>query len=379
MPFNLPPEYLVGMAVWFAAGVASFVFLLKFRRRGSHERPVVVRRLANVGLSLWMLLAALTLVDLCFAIFFDQTDSFNMSNVSKHWFARHVRENGSGFRDARPFPRAVPSGMRRVCFVGDSFTWGHGIKNVSDRFSDRVGARLEAARPGKFLVSNIASPGIHVQLVENLVETIAEDDPYLIAARQLAGGIKGRGGYKIDVLVYTICLNDIEGFKESETDMQARLDFQSPKFFLLRDTYFLNMLYFRVQQARLPDVRNYYSDLARFYGSDAWNAVQATLDDLRGFCRNHHIDLRIAIFPFLHNLGPDYPFDVAHERIAEWCREKHVPCLDLKPVLLSHIGEGLTVNRFDAHPNERAHALAAAAMEKDLLADLFTESPAPLP
>ena len=103
--------------------------------------------------------------------------------------------------------------------------------------------------------------------------------------------------------------------------------------------------------------------------------MRRKLDELREFCKERRIDLRVAIFPFLHNLGPDYPFDAAHERIADFCRQTGVPCLDLKPVLLPHIAEGLTVNRFDAHPNERAHALAAAAIEKDLLADLFAGQP----
>lgn len=36
----------------------------------------------------------------------------------------------------------------------------------------------------------------------------------------------------------------------------------------------------------------------------------------------------------------------------------------------------LTVNRFDAHSNERAHALVAEALEQQFLADLFAKSPA---
>jgi hypothetical protein len=52
-----------------------------------------------------------------------------------------------------------------------------------------------------------------------------------------------------------------------------------------------------------------------------------------------------------------------------------VPCLDLKTALLPHVGEGLTVNRFDAHPNERAQALAAEALERELLGDLFDRKP----
>jgi lysophospholipase L1-like esterase len=355
MPFDLPGGYLLGLAGWLIALATSLVALLRLRRK--LRLRVVSRepRRTLVGLSVWFFLAALTIVELYFAVIYDQTDSFNMSNVSQHWFARHVRDNPQGFRDEKPFPRSVPAGKKRVAFIGDSFTFGHGIKNVADRFSDRVGARLESVRPGRFLVSNISSPGIHVQIVTNMVEKFVDR------------------GHQIDFLVYTICLNDIEGYEPAMDQTQKRLDLHSPKFFLFRDTYFLNMLYFRVQQAWLPEVRNYYSQLADSYRGAPWDGMRRKLDELREYCTAKKIVLRIVIFPFLHNLGPEYPFDAAHERIAEYCRETSLPCLDLKPVLLPHVQEGLTVNRFDAHPNERAHALAAQAIETDLLADLFAD------
>ena len=44
--------------------------------------------------------------------------------------------------------------------------------------------------------------------------------------------------------------------------------------------------------------------------------------------------------------------------------------LDLQPIFSEHTGEKLEVSRFDAHPNERAHAIAAEAIEKDLFSDL---------
>ena len=359
MPFDLSEGYLLGLVAWLTAGAASLVALLKLRRglkprvvRGEPRRAVVDFA-TKAGLSTWVFFASLTVVELYFAIVYDQTDSFNMSNVSRHWFARHVRENAQGFRDDAPFPRQVPAGKKRIAFIGDSFTFGHGIKNVADRFSDRVGARLESVRPGKFLESNIGSAGINVQIVTNMVERLADR------------------GYQIDVLVYAICLNDIEGYEPAMNQMYQRLYLQSPKFFLFRDTYFLNMLYFRVQQARLPEVRSYYSQLADSYRSAPWEGMRHKLDELVECCAATKIDLRIVIFPFLHNLGPDYPFDAAHERIAEYCSEAQLPCLDLKSVLLPHVQEGLTVSRFDAHPNERAHALAAQAIEIDLLSDLF--------
>lgn len=357
MPFDLPVDYVLGLLAWGAGGAACLVVLLKLRRRWTQRAPRRVKW-ANAGLSLCVFLAALTVVELYFAVVYDHSDSFNMSNVSKHWFARHVRRNDFGFRDNHPFPAQVPEGMRRICFVGDSFTFGHGVKDVADRFSDRVARSLEKAHPGKFLVANIGEIGWDVQTVTGAVETIVVD--------------RGR---HIDILVYAICLNDIEGYEPASADEQPRLALHAPKFFLFSETYFLNMLYFRVQQARLPEVRNYYSQLADSYGSAPWVGMRRKLDELREFCKDRDIDLRIVIFPFPHNLGPGYPFDAAHERIAEYCRQAEVPCLDLKSVLLPHVGEGLTVNRFDAHPNERAHALAAKAIEQDLLADLFARQP----
>jgi hypothetical protein len=352
MPFDLPEGYILALGAWLAAGTVMFVALLNLRRRARAKKGFAWR-LANAGLGLWVFLAAMTLVELYFAVVYDQSDSFNMSNVSRHWFDRHVRTNAEGFRDDRPFLRDVPTGKERICFVGDSFTFGQGVKNPADRFSDRVRSRLEAQRPGAFLVSNIGAAGIHVQLVTNLVERMQERE------------------YRIDYLVYTICLNDIEGYEPAVVEMQKRLDSQSPKFFLFRETYFLNMLYFRFLQARLPDVRNYYSMLPDSYRGPPWYGMRSKLDELHRLCQSHHIDLRIVIFPFLHNLEKNYTFDIAHERIRDYCQEANLACLDLKPVLLPHAGEGLTVNRFDAHPNERAHALAAEAIEKNLLADLF--------
>ena len=66
------------------------------------------------------------------------------------------------FRDPREFEKTIPAGARRICFVGDSFTMGHGIANMADRFSDRVFAELERGQPRKYVVANIADLGLEV-------------------------------------------------------------------------------------------------------------------------------------------------------------------------------------------------------------------------
>jgi len=355
----LPFDYLKIMGLWLLVLPALLYGLLVFRRwRKRRNLPL---GLANLGLSLWMLLAALTVVELYFAVIYDQSDSFNMTNVSKKWFERWVVKKplrlgnyeGIGYRDDVEFPLRLEPGQQHICFIGDSFTFGHGIRQVRDRFSNLVRAALDRDAPGQFLVTNIADAGTDLYWVSEVTDRLVDEN------------------LPVTTLVYVLCLNDIETFDPKHRDMPRTLGGTKPTSFLLSDTYFFNLLYFRARQATVPGVRDYYSHVKDYYSGPAWNRMFAKLTELHATCREAGIDLRIVIFPFLHNLGPDYPFRDAHERISEFCRRDGVPCLDLLPVLEPHSAERLTVNLFDAHPNERAHALAAEAIDRELLADLL--------
>jgi hypothetical protein len=354
---GLSLSYLGYLALW---NVAIFWALrrLLFARRRAHRRPARMRWI-NAGLSCWIFLAGLTLVEMYFALIYDQSDSFNMTNVSKRWFIRHIQRNPAGFRDDRPLEKTAPPGVYRVWFTGDSFAWGHGIKNASDRFSDRVAAALELQHPGKFAVSNVAEAGINIPEVENLMRVHLD------------------AGYRFNTLVYVMCLNDIEPYVDERGERYMHLGEPGPPFFF-RDTYFFNLLWFRLKLAMKPQIRDYYSDLAAAYQEgEPLRRFLRRLDDLHDRCLSHEVDMRVAIFPFLHNLGPDYPFKAAHQKLVEHCRKHEIRVLDLAPALEPHTAEGLVVNRFDAHPNERAHQLAAEAMERELLPDLMGPAPPP--
>src|SRR5260221_14034288 len=98
MPFDLPFDYVLVMAIWLAALAGSLPLLLVARRRLRTRRSDgrsgsrVPRRVvwADLALSLWIFLAALTAVELYFAVVYDASDAVNLTNVSKHWFKRHV-------------------------------------------------------------------------------------------------------------------------------------------------------------------------------------------------------------------------------------------------------------------------------------------------
>lgn len=358
----LPDGYVQGMLVWLIGGGIAFWLLLRLRLMW-RDRP---RRVAwvNAGLSCWMTLALLTTVELYFALIYDASDSFNMTNVSKKWFAIHVEPQrrylkfseteAAGYRDDRDFLTTLRPDQKHVVFFGDSFTFAQGVPQVQNRFSNRVRTEIEAKSAGRILVSNLADTGTDLPYVTRLAELLFAN------------------GHRIDTAVYVLCLNDIEAFHPRHATYYADLAKHAPKFVLFRDTYFLNWIYFRVRQFTLSDVRSYYAFVQDYYQGEPWQRMRSGLDKLHQLCRSKGTDLRIVIFPFLHNLGPDYPFRAAHRQIVEYCQTAAIPVLDLEPILAPAASQSLTVNRFDAHPNELAHRLAAQAMLDQIFREILT-------
>ena len=80
-------------------------------------------------------------------------------------------------------------------------------------------------------------------------------------------------------------------------------------------------------------------------------------------------------FPFLHALGANYEYRFVHEELDQFWKGLNVPHLDLLPLFGQSAPQQITVNRFDAHPNEYAHALAAGVIESFLVTQLATNPP----
>jgi len=356
---HLSDGYLVGMLVWLGLLAAAVAGLVRLRRRWKHQPQRL--RTVHAGLSAWLTLLLLTLLELGFAVAYDTTDSFDMTNVSHRWFQVHVQpdvrslefSDGSGirYRDLADVTLRTPDGTRQVCFLGDSFTFGHGVPDVRDRFTNRLGQLLHdtPADSSPMVVSNLSWPGTDLFWVESVLEHVFRD------------------GGRLDQAVYVMCLNDIEAFQDPRMTRSTELARFEPPTPLFRDTYFFNWMYFRTQLLLKSDARSYYSFVRDYYQGEPWQRFEQTLVRTRDLCRANHCEFTVLIFPFLHSLGSDYPFRDVHQQIRAACEAHALPCLDLEPVLTSHVSAGLTVNPFDAHPNARAHALAAEFLHQSLL------------
>ena len=326
-------------------GVVLYVF---FRRTG-RRRPATPRPLrlivGNLLVLLFLASSALVGGEVYYRFWYNTTDSFAQAKVTQRWFRRYYHLNDKGVRDSMDYAARVAPGKRRVTFLGDSFTAGHGVPDVEDRFANRLRAQRSRWEV-HVLAKNGFDTGMHLMMLDNLAQW---------------------GTYDFDQVVLVYCVNDtsdmIESWQRKLGEIGAAMRTEG---FLVKHSYLINTFYYRLKAARDPDLSDYYRCVFDAYTGPLWQQQQARLTELHNRIRAQGGRLRVVTFPFLHTLGPDNRYRPIHRQLDEFWRSLGVPHLDLMDLFEDHRAEDLMVNRRDPHPNERAHELAADAIAKFL-------------
>jgi lysophospholipase L1-like esterase len=277
-----------------------------------------------------------------YRFFCDQTDAMTNTLVSGAWYARHFHENNFGLRDNVDYSHALTAGRRRVTFVGDSCTAGFGVKDVEDRFVNRI-RRLHP----EWEVHAIAKPGLdtstEVEIMHNLT-------------------VSNR--YQLDYVVLVYNLNDIgevmPGWVEGYKQMLADPFRQS---WVCRNSYFVNLFYHRWQLRRNAYMKKYFDEVETAYKGPLWEIEKAGLTAFANMTRIRGGRLLVVTFPFLQE---PLRFKFAHERLNRFWDQQSIPHMDLLDTFGNVPTAKLVVNSNDAHPNEQAHALAAEAIDEFL-------------
>ena len=320
--------------------VVAGLFFVRFRQHRRANRRAL--RLIAGNLVILLLLGSFAVLggEIYYRFLYDTTDSFGLTKTTQRWFGRHFHFNESGFRDSLTgYSAALVPGRRRVTFIGDSFTAGHGIRDVEERFANL----FRAMRPD-LDVHVFAHCGWETGQELEAIETA------------------GRRGYEMDLVVLVYCLNDVTDISPGWREAAGRIFDSAPPGYLFEHSYLFNTIYHRWQKAHVPEVARYFEFVRRDYEGPVWERQKHRLESLRGMVRARGGKLLVVTFPFLHALGTDYQFIETHERIDRFWRELNVPYLDLLDTYRGGSPDELTVNPFDAHPNERAHRMAAEAI-----------------
>ena len=301
----------------------------------------------------FLLSVVVLLGELYFRFYYDSTDSFGLCKTTTRWFDRHFVRNQTGFRDSYNYMPTVEPGMRRITFIGDSFTVGHGIPDVEDRFANQV----RYLRPD-YEVHALAELGWDTGMELELTEFLPNS------------------GYQTDIVVLVYCLNDISDITPAWQTVLDRI-YNGPKQgFLATHSYLFNTISARSRMAGEPEIVNYYSFVRKAYTGAIWKQQQQRLKDYHKAVTRSGGELYVVTFPFLHALGLDYDYLDVHKQLDEFWGDLKVPHLDLLEVYDDQNSDELVVSTRDAHPNEKAHGMAAQAIVSFLDEQLNHSAPA---
>jgi lysophospholipase L1-like esterase len=266
---------------------------------------------------------------------------------------RHeYRRNRHHLRD-RDYDTPKTPDTRRVLFVGDSFTFGLGVRDDAKIFPEILERRLNETRP---------LPGVERIEVLNAAVSGSYAWDWIHVWRKVSRE------FDPDVLVIVFFLRDgthkqfaRDFFARVRREIAApgaasRLYRHSALWRLLRDE--IDRRKVARQYARMLD-HDYFAD---GIGSSSWRKAQQELGRLADAAARQSVSAGFVVFPALVELNEDYPFRKICETVGAFARSLGMPLHDLLQDFLGEDAPSLWVSPFNQHPNERAHEIVARAL-----------------
>lgn len=334
-------EFYTFLIIDFSALIASFAILLKISKSkiSKKQKLAVMTFLATV---LFFCLN-LTLAEAYFRFVYDNSDGLGFLKVSQKWYERHVRLNGD-FRRDEEFRLQKTGKTSRICAIGDSITFGYGIEDLKNRYTE-------------VLEKSLRDEGYKVEIY-NLAISGANFNDAVSTYRQ----------YKFlncDIILYQYVANDIRD-NEKQAKILEESSYVSPiTKRVLNASYFFDFIYWRLNQrysdsfAQLQEI-----DFEAFENQEKLKEHLSKISQFVQQVKRDNKKMIVVIFPMFYSLD-NYPGWI-HTLVEAHFAKEGATVVDLLPLAVSKDVADLRASRFDAHPNEYFHDLTAKRIHGSL-------------
>lgn len=270
--------------------------------------------------------------------------------------------NPAGFR-GREFKTEKPERSLRMACLGDSFTFGEGVRD-EDTYAERVAALLGARLAAQHATCESFNFGVGGY----------NTDQELFVLQNCALLMNP------DVVILGYTLNDPEPALFQSNPATGRperrprefavpeglADALPPQTLLYRSRIAQLLWQRQARQARTRQTVRYYQNL---FSPDypGWQKSREALRTIISTCQARQIPCIVIIFPVLYQLDDRHPFLALHAMIRQDVVSAGGICVDLFPLLKGRSASTLWVHPTDPHPNEIVHAIAAEALSAQIV------------
>lgn len=244
--------------------------------------------------------------------------------------------NSLGFRDKEPL-----DGINNIFFVGDSFTEGHGLKNVDDRFSN-----IFAKKNANYNVINIGKSGADTKEEFEILKKFIIDTK--IKPKKI---ILQYYGNDMDKLAYRNGIQPVEIIAYKTLNYFYKHAISSSS--LLNYIYWLYPSFYTIKQNKLA----YRNFLTETYNNSLFFSHLREIDNFIEYSKKNSVELIVIVFPILGEY--EFSKNLYENKILQYLKNKNIKVINTSPLISKLPTEKVVVSSTNAHPSAIVNKIVA--------------------
>ena len=278
-------------------------------------------------------------------IFYSTEDKDNYGFTTE-FKKKYIRYNKYGYRDYE-YNLKKKEGVFRIIVLGDSQTFGHGIKDLNNTWVKKLEKKLiESVGNTSIEVLSISGPGWN-------------SDTYLYEL--FKKGFK----FNPDLVILAYYHNDIPFPISLNCDSSDRKI--TPDISIFQSSKLVSFINFRINRLleKIGEKPRYSDCLNQAYDSIGWEMNKFYLDIMGLSLSIKKIHFMITVIPLIHQLDSNYPLAGPRKKLKEFSIKRNIEFLDFYEEGFKNLNpSNLKVSKTDHHLNKNAG---------DIMADVLFE------
>ena len=269
-------------------------------------------------------------------LIFSSAEDKDNYGFTEEFHKKYIRYNKHGYRDYE-YSLEKPEGVFRVLVLGDSQTFGSGIKNLEETWVKKLEAKLQnESRNASIEVLSISGPGWN-------------SDTHLYEL--FKNGFK----FNPDLVILAYYHNDIPFPTSVNCNSSDRKII--PNINVFQNSKLVSFIDFRVNRLleKVGEKPSYSDCLNQVYDSVGWKMNKFYLDMMGLSLSIKKIHFMLTVIPLIHQLDDNYPLIEPHKKLKEYAKQRNLEFLDFYDEGVKNLDSNtLKISKTDHHLNEIA-------------------------